>query len=70
MKIKLGSKVTDSITGFSGVALARAEYLYSSTTIAVQSEELHDGKPLSRVWIDEQRLLPADIKREAADFTP
>ena len=55
--IELGTRVTDSITGFSGVATARTEYLYGCVSIEVQPEALHEGKPIVAVWFDEQRLF-------------
>ncbi len=56
MKIKLGTKVTDSITGFSGVAIARTEYLYGCVLVQVQPTGLHEGKPVESQNFDEQRL--------------
>jgi hypothetical protein len=54
--VKLGDKVTDSITGFSGIAVARTEYLYGCVRITVQPTELRDGKPQDADYFDEQRL--------------
>jgi hypothetical protein len=54
--IELGTRVKDSITGFSGVATARTEYLYGCVRVAVEPTELKDGKPIESVWFDEQRL--------------
>lgn len=53
--IKLGEKVKDGITGFEGVATARAEYLYGCVRVLVESKKLKDGKPIDE-WFDEQRL--------------
>ena len=50
--IELGTKVTDSITGFVGVAIARAEYL--NGCISYQVQNLEDISKTD--WIDEQRL--------------
>jgi len=54
--VKLGSKVTDSITGFSGIATGRTEYLYGCVRVLVEPTEMKDGKPVESLWIDEQRL--------------
>lgn len=56
MAVKLGDIVTDSITGFTGVAFGRCEYLHGCVKIGVMSRELKDGKPVGDEWFDEQRL--------------
>ena len=57
--VKLGTKVTDSIAGFSGIAVCRTEYLYGCVRIGVEPQELHDGKPVEPHYFDEQRLEEA-----------
>lgn len=57
-EIKLGDFVTDSVTGFSGVVLARVEYLNGCVRCEVQSKKLHEGKPIESCFFDEQRLNP------------
>jgi hypothetical protein len=55
--IELGSKVKDSITGFSGIATGRAEYLHGVPRVLVEATQLTaDGKTESN-WIDEPRLV-------------
>ena len=55
--IKLGSNVTDSISGFTGIATARCEYILPpSVSIRVETPMLHEGKPVDPQWFDEQRL--------------
>ena len=54
--VKLGEKVTDSITGFSGIAVARTEYLYGCVRITVEPTQLSEGKPIEPCHFDEQRL--------------
>ena len=56
MRIKLGSKVTDSITGMAGIAIARTDWLYGCVRYGVQPEELKDGKPVEAQWFDEAQL--------------
>ena len=65
MSLKLGDRVTDSITGFSGIAVARCEYLYGCISIQVQPESLKEenGKPKECAWIDEQRLDKTSVAR-------
>jgi len=50
--ILLGTEVRDKVTGFAGVAVARAIYLHGTARILIQSHELHKGKPLA-VWFEE-----------------
>ncbi len=55
--IELGAKVTDSMTGFEGVVIARVEYLNGCVSLEVQPESLgKEGSPLKPEWFDEQRL--------------
>lgn len=55
-RLVLGSKVRDSLTGFSGIATARTEWLYGCARIAIEPTELKDGKPIEPQWFDEQRV--------------
>lgn len=54
--IKLGDRVEDPVSGFTGQANARCEYLHENNRIRVKSEALHDGKPIY-VWFDEAELV-------------
>jgi hypothetical protein len=56
MRIKFGSIVKDPITGFQGIAVSRHEYLTGCTRIGVQSQKLHDGKPINPETFDEPQL--------------
>lgn len=58
MAIKLGSVVKDSLTGFSGIAVARTEYLWGCVSIAILSKKLNKetATPQDWVWLDEKRL--------------
>lgn len=57
MAIKLGTVVTDSITGFKGMAVSRTEYINGCARICVQPQALHDGKPIESCYFDELQLL-------------
>ena len=54
--IKLGDRVRDNISGFSGIATGRCEYLYAGLSVMVTPEEMRDGKPVEPQWFDERRL--------------
>lgn len=55
-KIKLGDRVTDRVTGFSGIAFGRTDWLYGCRTFGVKSSILKDGLPQEMQWFDEQSL--------------
>jgi hypothetical protein len=57
--IALGSIVKDSVTGLTGVAVCRSEWLWGCVRIGVQPQGFKDGKPYDEVWFDEARLVSA-----------
>lgn len=57
MVIKLGDKVKDKITGFTGILVGRTEWLNGCIRFGVQSEKLNkDGEPIEPEWFDEERV--------------
>ena len=55
--IELGWRVKDKISGFTGVAIARTEWLNGCIRINVAPEKSDkDGKPLDDRYIDEGQL--------------
>ena len=67
---KLNDEVTDSITGFSGVVTARAEYLYGCVQLLVSPHRLKDGIPVKGQWLDEQRFGPSSATVGGPQDTP
>lgn len=64
--IKLGDKVCDRVSGFTGLATGRAEYLYTTTTVQVTPEAVDsNGKLIGAVWFEEAQLEVADEKPAA-----
>lgn len=63
-KIELGAKVTDKITGYTGLVIARTEWLYSCKRYVVQAREMKDGKPVESINCDEDQL---DIVEDVAE---
>jgi len=61
--IKVGSKVKDSITGFTGIVIARTEWLYGCVRLTVEPIELIQGKPVDAHSFDEQRLELLEEKK-------
>lgn len=53
--IRLGEKVKDSVTGFTGIAVMRVERWKGSTQFVVQSPELFEGKIIEEGF-EEARL--------------
>jgi len=56
MTIQLGSKVRDIITGFTGIATGRAEYISGCSQLLVAPPLAKDGAARESEWFDEQRL--------------
>lgn len=56
MTVKLGDLVRDKITGYTGIAVARTEWLHGCVRVTVQSQELKDGKPVETSTFDEPQL--------------
>jgi len=57
-RVRLGAKVKDIVTGFSGVVTARTEWLSGCIRYLVSPQKLDkDDKPVEGQWIDEQQLL-------------
>lgn len=54
--IKLGQRVRDRISGLEGIVIGRMEYLYGCTRIAVQPQDVKDGKPVESTFVDEPQL--------------
>lgn len=56
MSFKLGSKLRDMATGFTGIAVARIEYISGCIQYCILPSVKEDGKYVDGVYIDEQRL--------------
>lgn len=58
MKIALGDKAKDSVTGFEGIAVARTEWLNGCIRVTLQSDSLDkEGKPRDGQTFDEPQLV-------------
>lgn len=56
MPIKCGSLVKDIVTGYKGVVIGRADFMYGCNRLGVLSETLVNGVPQQAYWFDEQRM--------------
>ena len=65
MKIALGDKVKDKITGFTGIATGRAEYLTGCIRFYVE----RPGKEPKADWYDEERLIQLQARAHSHDKT-
>ena len=54
--IQLGDVVKDKISGFTGVATCRLEYLNGCVRWAVHPRILHEGKPIEAQYFDTEQL--------------
>lgn len=65
--IELGDTARDTITGFKGVAIAEASFLYGCRRICLQPTDLKDGKPLDSIYFDEPQL---ELVKKAKEPVP
>jgi len=54
--IELGDLVTDTITGFEGIAIGHVRWLNGCDRYVIQPQKLHEGKPVESQTIDVQQL--------------
>lgn len=54
---QLGNKLRDTITGFSGIATSRVEYLTGCIQYGIAPKCTSDGKIQETQYFDEQRLV-------------
>lgn len=69
MKIKLGQKVRDMISGNEGTAVAITTWLNGCVRICIQPEGTKDGVPFEIFVIDEPQLEVVD-KKAAEETEP
>ncbi len=70
MEVELGSKVTDKITGFKGVAVARCVYLNGCVQFEIEPVQLKDGVPQKSIWLDEPRVILIPKRKSTTDKKP
>lgn len=64
-RIELGSKVKDSISGFSGIVVGKTEWLYGCVRIGVAPDCTDkDGKTIDTAWFDEGQLIVLKTRTE------
>ena len=65
---KLGDRVKDKVSGFTGIVTGRTEYLNGCTRVVVEPEGLHEGKPIDSHYFDEMQVEV--IKENVIDVGP
>ena len=55
--ITLGDLVKDSVTGFTGIVVARTEWLHGCVRMSVQPQKLVDGKIVDTATFDVPQLI-------------
>lgn len=57
VRVGLGDRVKDRISGIKGIAIARTEWLYGCVRITIQPEKLDkDGKQHDNISVDEPQV--------------
>jgi len=70
MAVELGDKVKDSVTGFTGVAIGRTQWLYGCDRIIVQPPVGKDGKLGETGQFDEPSLVVIAKKKVTVKKVP
>lgn len=55
--LKLGDRVQDRISKFTGVVVAITDWLNGCRRITIQPESLHDGKPVDSHTFDSEQVV-------------
>lgn len=65
MKINLGERVRDPISGGEGTVVGRTEWLHGCIRLVIQPEGLKDGVPFETFTVDEPQV--ERVKARAAE---
>ena len=57
MGIRLGSKVQDKVTGFTGIAVAKTKFLFGRLDMQVQPQAVVEGYPVKCETFPESQLV-------------
>jgi hypothetical protein len=66
----LGFLAKDAITGFTGVAVARTQWLNGCWRISLQPRELKDGKPIENHTFDIQQIKVLEEQPAVVEAAP
>lgn len=65
-KFNLGDRIKETITGVTGIACGRCEYLWGCVQYEVKCEELDSNGKIQDFWFDEARLVLVATAEEVA----
>jgi len=69
MKVELGQKAQDVITGFVGRVTGRCEYITGCTQVLLAPPVKADGDLVGSQWFDEDRVQVVDAVRLSLPIT-
>ena len=58
----IGKVVRDKVTGYQGIVTGRTTWLNGCARVIVQSQKLHEGKPVDSQWFDQPQVEIVDVK--------
>ena len=65
----LGKKVRCTITGFTGIAISKIEYINGCVQYSIQPKKLQkDGSPVKSVWFDVGQLEIVDEEKASVEW--
>mgnify|MGYP001612308887 FL=1 len=71
MTIHLGDCVRDTVSGFVGIVVAKADYRNGTTKYCIEAVILDNGKMLQEVWLDAWRVEATEqAKAAGVGFAP
>ncbi len=59
-RIKLGARVKDKVSGFTGIVTARCEYLSEAPRVLVEAQATESGARAAESWYPETRVEIAE----------
>ena len=69
MKIQLGDKARDTVTGFEGICTVRSEFISGCTRVGLQPEVDKDGKIPEAQHFDEPMLKVVKARHVASQLS-
>lgn len=68
--VKLGEKARDKVSGFTGIAVARTEWMYGCVRITIQPHVGSDGKKVDADTFDEPAVEAVTDEPEKISLIP
>lgn len=58
----LGDRVSDKVTGFIGIVIAVASYLFGTDRVLVQAEEINSEGRIVELWFDTSAVVILEVE--------